>query len=69
MISEKYQKSIAVRQSVKLSQKAWKYIYDQNSHSLDSLNETAVSSASRDFSYGLMFREWNAMPLFSPLSV
>ena len=58
MISEKYQKSIAVRQSVKLSQKAWKYIYDQNSHSLDSLNETAVSSASRDFSYGLMFREW-----------
>lgn len=50
---------IAKRQNINRAQKAWKFLRDVSSTSLSDLSRTAVKDGSREYTYGLMFREWD----------
>lgn len=43
---------------VKLNQKSWKYIRDIHCASSENLNKTAIRNGRKDYTYGMMFRQW-----------
>ena len=46
------------RKQISPAQKAWHYIREVNSlHNCD-LNKTAIVDGTKEYTYGLMFREW-----------
>ena len=49
----------AERKNISRSQKAWKFIRDVNDIALRDLRKVAVRDGSREYTYGLMFREWD----------
>ena len=49
----------ADRKNISRSQKAWKFIRDVNDIALQDLRKVAVRDGSREYTYGLMFREWD----------
>ena len=50
--------AMAPRRKVKQDQRAWKYIRDLCDLSVDDLNKTAIIDGNKEYTYGLMFREW-----------
>ena len=61
---------IAKRRNISRAQKAWKFLRDVNSVSLSDLSRIAVKDGSREYTYGLMFREWDRYAsVFSALGI
>ena len=58
MRKKNIREEIPARRRIGRSCKAWKYMRDVNSVSMEDLNRTAVEDGSRKYTYGLMFREW-----------
>jgi len=50
--------AMTTRRKVKQNQRAWKYIWDMYSQTVGDLNKTAIIDGSKEYTYGLMFREW-----------
>ena len=48
----------ADRQRIKQNQRAWKYIRDVTNTKIGNLNRIALEDGVRQYTYGLMFREW-----------
>ena len=48
----------AARQRIRQSQKVWKYIRDVTNTNICNLNRIAIKDGARQYTYGLMFREW-----------
>ena len=46
------------KRKVKQGQKAWKYIRDLCNLTVSDLNKTAIIDGNKEYTYGLMFREW-----------
>ena len=46
------------RQSVRLDQRSWKFIRDVNSTAVIDLRRIAIRDGEKQYTYGLMFREW-----------
>ena len=49
---------ISARRSISQNQKAWKYIQDVNHQSIADLSRIALEDGRKQYTYGLMFREW-----------
>ena len=61
---------IAKRRNISRAQKAWKFLRDVNSVFLSDLSRIAVKDGSREYTYGLMFREWDRYAsVFSALGI
>lgn len=58
------------KRKVKQEQRAWKYIRDLCGLDVSDLNKTAIIDGSREYTYGLMFREWERYAsVFTALSM
>jgi acyl-coenzyme A synthetase/AMP-(fatty) acid ligase len=58
-VKDKKDKSvIESRRRVNRAQKAWKFILDVNSITLENLNDIAVYDGENEYTYGQMFKEW-----------
>ena len=58
METESIYEVLAPRRKVNQDQRAWKYIQDSNSLNAGDLNKTAIVDGTKEYTYGLMFREW-----------
>ena len=67
---DKINSVIEQRRRIKKDQKAWKFIRDVNSISLNNLSSVAVIDGNNEYTYGQLFREWERYAaVFSALSI
>ena len=59
-----------IRNSIRHNRKAWKYIQDITNAGAENLNRKALEDGSRQYTYGLMFHEWERYAsVFSALNI
>ena len=59
-----------IRTSVRHTGKAWRYIHDVTNTNAGNLNRKALVDGSRQYTYGLMFHEWERYAsVFSALGI
>ncbi len=67
---DKINSVIEQRRRIKKDQKAWKFIRDVNSISLNNLSSVAVIDGNNEYTYGQLFREWERYAaVFSALNI